>query len=104
MHTASFARSIGLKPLCIKKFIKYLGESNSQDGFASEQKGCPFDCGLCNNHTLLGNIDLTSRCNKAKGPLVRVTRSKMAAKLILDERVSRLHEMARNYNNRGRCC
>jgi uncharacterized radical SAM superfamily Fe-S cluster-containing enzyme len=49
-----------------KKFIKYLGESNSQDRSASEQKGCPFDCGLCNNHitnTLLGNIDLTSRCN-----------------------------------------
>ncbi|MDH7594140.1 MAG: radical SAM protein [Methanomicrobiales archaeon] len=30
------------------------------------EAGCPFDCGLCNEHlsgTLLGNIDLTNRCN-----------------------------------------
>lgn len=30
------------------------------------QKGCPFDCGLCEKHkttTILANIDLTNRCN-----------------------------------------
>ncbi len=32
----------------------------------STKKGCPDDCGLCENHkstTLLANIDLTNRCN-----------------------------------------
>ena len=31
-----------------------------------EEKGCPYDCGLCEKHlttTLLANIDLTNRCN-----------------------------------------
>ncbi|MHC1604523.1 MAG: tetraether lipid synthase Tes [Candidatus Methanofastidiosia archaeon] len=29
-------------------------------------KGCPFDCGICNEHrttTLLANVDITNRCN-----------------------------------------
>jgi len=32
----------------------------------SASKGCPFDCGICENHksaTVLANIDLTNRCN-----------------------------------------
>jgi len=31
-----------------------------------QKKGCPYDCGLCENHltsTLLANIDITNRCN-----------------------------------------
>jgi uncharacterized radical SAM superfamily Fe-S cluster-containing enzyme len=31
-----------------------------------EEKGCPFDCGICPNHkshTILGIIDVTNRCN-----------------------------------------
>jgi len=31
-----------------------------------EEKGCPFDCGICPNHkshTMLGIIDVTNRCN-----------------------------------------
>ncbi|MBN1785683.1 MAG: radical SAM protein [Candidatus Methanofastidiosa archaeon] len=31
-----------------------------------QRKGCPYDCGLCENHltsTLLANIDITNRCN-----------------------------------------
>ena len=32
----------------------------------ADSKGCPFDCGLCDEHlssTLLANIDITNRCN-----------------------------------------
>ncbi len=51
-----------------KKFIKYLWNSHKLGNSASEKRGCPLDCGLCKSHitsTLLGNIDLTSRCNMA---------------------------------------
>lgn len=36
---------------------------NSQ---TSRERGCPYDCGLCNEHktqSILANIDLTNRCN-----------------------------------------
>lgn len=63
-----------------KKFMKYLQEDQengrgssiagdlSSWNSAEEQKGCPHNCGICSNHltgTLLGIIDLTSRCNMA---------------------------------------
>ena len=51
-----------------KRFIKYLQNGHKSSNSAAEQKGCPLDCGICKNHitnTLLGNIDLTSRCNMA---------------------------------------
>ncbi|MHC1632000.1 MAG: tetraether lipid synthase Tes [Methanotrichaceae archaeon] len=50
-----------------KKFdhYRYDGSGVSNPNINSE-KGCPFDCGLCQNHktsTLLAIIDLTNRCN-----------------------------------------
>jgi uncharacterized radical SAM superfamily Fe-S cluster-containing enzyme len=51
-----------------RKFNNYFWDGNGIVNSKSEQLGCPFDCGLCKNHltsTLLGNIDLTSRCNMA---------------------------------------
>ncbi len=52
-----------------KRFRSYWfdgsGIDNSSD---STGKGCPYDCGICHNHktsTLLGNIDITNRCNLA---------------------------------------
>ncbi|MCJ7442986.1 MAG: radical SAM protein [Methanotrichaceae archaeon] len=49
-----------------KKFFKYLTIGHESDSSAAEQIGCTLDCGLCKNHitsTLLGIVDLTSRCN-----------------------------------------
>jgi len=50
-----------------KKFSKY---KHTGDGLENpqtrEDKGCPYDCGLCPNHkstTILANIDVTNRCN-----------------------------------------
>ena len=49
-----------------KRFIKYFNDDRKLSKLATDQKGCPLDCGICDNHitgTLLGNIDLTNRCN-----------------------------------------
>lgn len=49
-----------------KKFNRYWCNGHESDKISLSGKGCPFDCGLCENHltgTLLGNIDLTNRCN-----------------------------------------
>jgi hypothetical protein len=49
-----------------KKFNRYWCNGHVSDKTSLSGKGCPFDCGLCENHltgTLLGNIDLTNRCN-----------------------------------------
>lgn len=51
-----------------KKFQKYesIGRGIANPQKQSSTDGCPFDCGVCPNHmsgTLLGNIDLTNRCN-----------------------------------------
>lgn len=38
-----------------------------QNYHSQKEKGCPFDCGLCNEHkstTMMGIIDLTNRCNQ----------------------------------------
>ena len=51
-----------------KRFMIYWIDGSSIDGSSQAGQGCPFDCGLCENHktgTLLGNIDVTSRCNLA---------------------------------------
>lgn len=50
------------------RFNKYLcdGQGLKDQSTSASNKGCPFDCGLCQNHltaTLLGNIDLTNRCD-----------------------------------------
>jgi hypothetical protein len=50
-----------------KKFEKWGYEGNAGIQITDEDKGCPFDCGLCPNHkssTLLAIIDLTNRCNQ----------------------------------------
>jgi len=54
--------------LLYEKFNRYLCNGQGLDNSSESKQGCPFDCGLCKNHqtgTLLGNIDLTNRCNLA---------------------------------------
>lgn len=49
-----------------EKFSHYWCSGSGVSPSLSTKKGCPFDCGLCENHltgTLLANIDLTNRCN-----------------------------------------
>jgi len=50
-----------------RKFSRYSNSGNGLDNPTTRvDSGCPFDCGICPNHTtgtLLGNIDLTNRCN-----------------------------------------
>lgn len=49
-----------------EKFNRYWPDGQGSSGSRDNDCGCPFDCGLCQNHltgTLLGNIDLTNRCN-----------------------------------------
>ncbi|MCJ7442932.1 MAG: radical SAM protein [Methanotrichaceae archaeon] len=51
-----------------RKFYRYLCDGSGVDNSQTPTSRCPFDCGLCNNHktaTLLGNIDITNRCNMA---------------------------------------
>jgi uncharacterized radical SAM superfamily Fe-S cluster-containing enzyme len=51
-----------------KKFNRYWCNGQGLTNSRAPQNGCPWDCGLCRNHltgTLLGNIDLTNRCNMA---------------------------------------
>lgn len=49
-----------------RKFYRYFCEGSSIENPTASERGCPFDCGLCEKHltgTLLANIDLTNRCN-----------------------------------------
>jgi len=49
-----------------EKFNSYWCDGQGLNNSSESKQGCPFDCGLCQNHltgTLLGNIDLTNRCN-----------------------------------------
>ena len=49
------------------KAKKYRHDGNGVETVNNpNHKGCPYDCGLCENHlttTLLANVDLTNRCN-----------------------------------------
>lgn len=51
-----------------KRFNKFQVDGPKLDNPMSKRdKGCPMDCGLCNEHyttTVLANIDLTNRCNQ----------------------------------------
>jgi uncharacterized radical SAM superfamily Fe-S cluster-containing enzyme len=49
-----------------RKFYRYFCEGSGIENPTGSEKGCPFDCGLCEKHltgTLLANVDLTNRCN-----------------------------------------
>ncbi|AEF95840.1 Radical SAM domain protein [Methanotorris igneus Kol 5] len=49
-----------------KKFNKYEYIGSIEVTNTNIEKGCPYDCGLCPNHTsttILANIDVTNRCN-----------------------------------------
>ncbi|MGC1122066.1 MAG: radical SAM protein [Candidatus Methanofastidiosia archaeon] len=50
-----------------KKAQKFVHEGKGvSNPITTREKGCPFDCGICNEHkttTILANIDLTNRCN-----------------------------------------
>lgn len=51
-----------------KRFNSYMFNGQSPKDSTAQGQGCPFDCGICSRHktgTLLGNIDLTNRCNMA---------------------------------------
>ncbi|HIE33540.1 MAG TPA: radical SAM protein, partial [Candidatus Altiarchaeales archaeon] len=49
------------------RVMRYLHEGTSiENPRTKRDKGCPYDCGLCNehkSHTILGIIDVTNRCN-----------------------------------------
>ncbi len=48
------------------KFNKYKQDGVHSTEYTKEKRGCPWDCGICNNHksqTILCNIDVTNRCN-----------------------------------------
>ena len=49
-----------------RRFMRYQTDWMGLTDSPQARQGCPFDCGLCKNHktgTLLGIIDVTSRCN-----------------------------------------
>ena len=49
-----------------RRFMRYQTDWMGLTDSPQAHQGCPFDCGLCKNHktgTLLGIIDVTSRCN-----------------------------------------
>ncbi len=49
------------------KFAKWRYEGKAGTTLTKTDKGCPFDCGLCPEHTsstMLALIDLTNRCNQ----------------------------------------
>jgi len=49
-----------------RRFLRYQLDGMSLESPSKIHLGCPFDCGLCKNHkvgTILGNIDVTNRCN-----------------------------------------
>jgi hypothetical protein len=51
-----------------KRFDRYntVGSGIHSTKKPDEQRGCPYDCGLCDQHrsgTLLANVDVTNRCN-----------------------------------------
>lgn len=49
-----------------RRFMSYMDCEPSAKHMLLPAGNCPFDCGLCENHktgTILGNIDITSRCN-----------------------------------------
>ncbi|OPY49693.1 MAG: molybdenum cofactor biosynthesis protein A [Methanosaeta sp. PtaU1.Bin060] len=51
-----------------KRFYSYLSDGQGLKDPLAERTGCPYDCGICSHHktsTLLGNIDVTNRCNMA---------------------------------------
>jgi len=61
-----------------------------------EQKGCPFDCGLCTQHkstTMMGVIDLTNRCN-LKCPICFATSD--ASGYIYEPSFEQVKEMMQN--------
>jgi len=49
-----------------RRFMRYRFDGSGIEGPSQTRQGCPFDCGICENHrttTLLANIDITTRCN-----------------------------------------
>jgi uncharacterized radical SAM superfamily Fe-S cluster-containing enzyme len=49
-----------------RRFMYYWHDSEGIDEPKQTREGCPFDCGICENHetgTILANIDITDRCN-----------------------------------------
>lgn len=50
-----------------KRFMKYDYQKKILNPMTDQEKGCPYDCGICPNHkswTILANIDVTNRCNQ----------------------------------------
>jgi 7,8-dihydro-6-hydroxymethylpterin dimethyltransferase len=49
-----------------RRFMRFWAHSSGVENPIAPAGNCPFNCGLCENHrtsTLLGNIDITNRCN-----------------------------------------
>lgn len=51
-----------------ERFKKFAADGKGiENPITKEEKGCPYDCGLCPNHkttTILANLDLTNRCDQ----------------------------------------
>jgi uncharacterized radical SAM superfamily Fe-S cluster-containing enzyme len=75
------------------RFADGPGVTNPQ---AQAEKGCPFDCGLCEEHkstTMMGVIDLTNRCN-LKCPICYATAD--ASGYIYEPSFEQVKEMMHN--------
>jgi uncharacterized radical SAM superfamily Fe-S cluster-containing enzyme len=49
-----------------RRFMSYWADGSGVENPISPARECPLNCGLCENHktsTILGNIDITNRCN-----------------------------------------
>ena len=49
-----------------RRFMRFWAYGEGIENPISSTESCPFNCGLCENHktgTILGNIDITNRCN-----------------------------------------
>jgi uncharacterized radical SAM superfamily Fe-S cluster-containing enzyme len=49
-----------------RRFMSYWSDGSGIENPISPARDCPLNCGLCENHktsTILGNIDITDRCN-----------------------------------------
>jgi uncharacterized radical SAM superfamily Fe-S cluster-containing enzyme len=49
-----------------RRFMRYWSDGSGVENPILAGRNCPLNCGLCENHktsTILGNIDVTDRCN-----------------------------------------
>jgi uncharacterized radical SAM superfamily Fe-S cluster-containing enzyme len=65
-HTWRFKDVYWSDAAMFRKFMYYWYDGDGINEAKESQEGCPFDCGICENHkagTILANIDIMDRCN-----------------------------------------